>query len=65
MRMADSDRFQVEYSVSELPNGTATQLLSLNGYINDSAEGIDEQRWRDDCENAHLGVWDDQVTNPI
>ena len=43
--MADTDRFQVEYSASLLPDGVSTQLPSLNNYIDDRfEEGVDEDR---------------------
>ena len=42
IRMADTSDFQVEYSASVLSEGTSTQLPSLNDYINESAEGVDE-----------------------
>lgn len=67
MRMADTADFQVEYSASLLPNGASTQLPSLNDYIDDSAEGVDEAQWRLDCANAvpSKGIWNDNVTDPL
>lgn len=55
--MADTDRFQVEYSASILQDGASTQLPSLNNYVTDAnPEGIDETAWRNYCSSHNLGV---------
>lgn len=65
IRMADTTDFQVEYSASVLSDGTSTQLPSLNDYINESAEGVDEAQWRADCVAQGKGTWNDTVTDPL
>ena len=65
IRMADTTDFQVEYSASVLSDGTSTQLPSLNDYINESAEGVDEAQWRADCIAQGKGTWNDTVTDPL
>ena len=67
-KMADTDRFQVEYSASILQDGASTQLPSLNDYVTDAnPEGIDETAWRNYCSSHNLGVWadDDSIVDPL
>ena len=67
-KMADTDRFQVEYSASILQDGASTQLPSLNNYITDAnPEGVDETAWRNYCSSHNLGVWadDNSIVDPL
>ena len=66
-KMADTDRFQVEYSNSGVVT-LQTVLPSLNGYITDAnPEGVDEAAWRAYCNSQGLGVWkdDDTIVDPL
>lgn len=66
-KMADTDRFQVEYSNSSEVT-VNTQLPTLNDYVTDAnPEGVDETAWRTYCNNNNLGVWNDDnsVVNPL
>lgn len=66
-KMADTDRFQVEYSNSSEVT-VNTQLPTLNDYVTDAnPEGVDETAWRTYCNNNNLGVWNDDnsVVDPL